>query len=393
MAKVTFWQNHNYKSGEQVFKNKQAKNSNLNGIDSLKTDTSTYIVIFNENYNTGDYIKYGPSSNVPDLNKVERAGDPKKDWKAQVNSFVMYNDEPSWWNDSGRPPVDIPVPDNAVFFAEDKNYSGDNQSYSGPVDKSDTNQLNYNTNDQYFIGKSITSLKTGKAAWLTIHNDTNFTGEHLNIQNNTAIPDLNDFDHDGWGDWSNQIASFSIYGSQPTSWSMGFDNDAFFDSYPDGETQTNGTLLYKSQDALYRIYKPTISYPDTTTIRISAQVDNVQSMATDDHAYLTMDFNSDGALIATTYSFDGGSDYQIPDQVVKAVDASAEILGALGALESLGISEAVAQEFVGDFDTAVKIFNDVSAVIYKISNMDDGRYYLVNVVAHTINRACAAITL
>ena len=68
-----------------------------------------------------------------------------------------------------------------------------------------------------------------------------------------------------------------------------------------------------------------------------------------------------------------------------------KVLGALGALESAGISEAAANEFVEDFDTMVKIFNKISNLLYSMSEKDDGRYYMVAVVSHVVNRALRAV--
>ena len=166
----------------------------------------------------------------------------------------------------------------------------------------------------------------------------------------------------------------------------------FPNNYNDTPAFNDAAFGYQTQDAEYRIYEPQISYPDENSMLVSTEIDHIINMSSDDTVTLSLSFSMDGTVSITNYSWDAGSAFQISNGVVKAVDLGAEALGAIGALETAGISEAAAQEFVETFDTCVKIFNDISKIVNKFSENDGGRFYLIPVISHVINRICYSVT-
>ncbi|MEZ5015621.1 MAG: hypothetical protein R2800_01095 [Flavipsychrobacter sp.] len=392
MCHVTFYKNNDYDGDSDYYADPQGKESGvMNGIDSMKTGSDTWVVVYNSKYYEGDWMKVGPSTSLSDLNNTSRSGGG--DWKNQIQSFVMYDSKPSFWDtSSGTPTLDL----NGckVYFTENTNLKGDNKTYSGSTSVDSLLSVGYTTDLTKSMYNSINSLKTGTGAWLAIYDETNYGGNYKRIYPNTTYKDLNSVSRGTDGDWKNQIQSFELYNQLPSNWSLSFDQDTFKGLF-DGEYTDNkisgDAFAYQTQDAEYRIYAPTISYPSIDTMVVSLSIDHIIGMSTDDHVTLDLTFNSDGLISITNYTWDAGSNYQIPDGVVKAVDISAEILGAVGALESCGISEAAANEFIEVFDTACKVFNDISNLMAKWSENDGGRFYLIPVVAHVINRACYSV--
>jgi hypothetical protein len=88
----------------------------------------------------------------------------------------------------------------------------------------------------------------------------------------------------------------------------------------------------------------------------------------------------------------GNDGYTIPKIVMEVVDTSAEILGAVGALETLGISKEAANGAVAAFDGFCKLFNTLSPWLVGRSD-DGGRFYTLAVVCHAVNRACSSVSV
>ena len=393
MTKVTFYNNHDKGGLATPFSDPQAKNSSVNGTNCIVTESSTWLVVYSESDYKGDYMKVGPNTEVPQLSKVDRASGG--DWKNNSNSFIMYGVQPSWWNNSGTPPRDIPVPSNGVLFTDDDHFSGDNRTYTGPLSYSDLNDHHYTTNSGKDLKNNITSLKTGTNAWLQIWDETDYTGNFAHIYPNTTYVDLNDLKRGSSGDWNDQIQSFNLYTSLPAAWNLGFDTNSFIQSFPNYTVSSDmdGTYYeYQSQDCPYHIHLLGTTYPTDSQMQLSFKI-CYDTMGHNDQVFLDIFFDGDGSYNSLQYSYEQGGAIQIPSTLIKAVDVSAEILGAVGALESAGISEAAAQEFVETFDNICKAFNKISNVIYKLSEANDGRFYLVPVVCHVVNRAINAVTI
>jgi hypothetical protein len=172
--------------------------------------------------------------------------------------------------------------------------------------------------------------------------------------------------------------------------SVKFSKSTFKSLFPGAKTDKNDTgLEYKVEDSKYRVYYPKVTADNVLYVKL----DHIRADATDDHVDLYVEFNSNGSIKQITYSWEKGNDgYQISDKVIKAVDITFEVAGALGALETAGISEELALDAKEAFDFCAKAFNDISAVVVKW-NDDGGRMYFVAVVCHTINRLCSSISV
>lgn len=170
--------------------------------------------------------------------------------------------------------------------------------------------------------------------------------------------------------------------------SLKFDLNTFKGLYPNSKSY-NDYLEYKVEDSQYRVHYPTLKSDNVWSIKL----DHIRGDATDDHVDLDIEFNTDGSIKQIKYSWEKGNEgYQISDKVIKAVDITIEVAGAIGALETFGISEELALDAKEAFDFCAKAFNDISAVVVKWSD-DGGRMYFVAVVCHTINRMCSSISV
>lgn len=388
---VIFYKNSDRGGSSTTYSYTQGKESGvMNSIDCLETSSNTWLVVYSDKYYGGDWMKVGPNIYQSDLKKISRGSDDN--WKNQIQSFVMYDHEPAFWGtSSGTPTLDLPG--CKAFFSENTDFEGDNVTYDGPVNVSPLPA--YTTDYNKALDNSINSLKTGTQAWLAIYDAQNYTGNYCRIQPNTAYSDLNDLARGDGGDWKNQMQSFELFDTNPTSWHLSFNLDTFheqfLDNFPDSTATGGSAIGYQTQDAQYRIYDPQVSFPDANSMVISLSIDHIIGLSTDDHATLTITVDGDGGIDNVNYTWDAGSTYQIPDSVVKAVDEGVEVAGAIGALETCGISEEAAQEFVEVFDTACQVFNDIANLMTKWMENDGGRFYMVPVVSHTINRAFNAV--
>ncbi|TDB64065.1 hypothetical protein [Arundinibacter roseus] len=175
--------------------------------------------------------------------------------------------------------------------------------------------------------------------------------------------------------------------------SVTFNQQNFTSLFPGAVSAKNGTAIeYTVEDSTYRIYNPSITSNSSSATTFDLQLDHVRGGATDDHVQLTVTFNGSAVVQSVAYTWTPGNDgYQIPKGVIEAVDITAEVLGAVGALETAGISEAAAQEIVETFDTCCKIFNELSTHIVKWTD-NGGRFYFLPVVCHTFNRLCVSVS-
>ncbi|MFN8344057.1 MAG: hypothetical protein U0X91_03600 [Spirosomataceae bacterium] len=123
-------------------------------ISSLKTGPNAWMIIFDHPQMKGDFKKIVPNSgpsttesmDYSNLNNIERDdSDGKKDgdWNDQINSFVIYNYEPEFWNTPYNSPyIDgktlyslFPYPTNSesdsniTYMVEDSTYSVDYPEY------------------------------------------------------------------------------------------------------------------------------------------------------------------------------------------------------------------------------------------------------------------------
>lgn len=394
MASVTFWNNHNYKGESDYFSSPQRRTyTTSEAWDSLKTGSNTWLVVWDQSDFTGYYLKFGSSSSNSDLNKTDRGSG---DWKNQIKSFVMYDSKPSWWDDGGSPPqYDLNLGSTQIMLCSDQNYCADTAIFSAESDKSDLNSVPYPTDSGRDLKDNISSLGTGSSAYLEIWNDTSYSGDYMRLKPNTKIADLNNTYRLPSGDWNNQMQSFKLHGSKPdATWNLGFDFKKFFQFFPNGSEwqDTSGFYwAYLTQDCPYDIRITGQSFT-SDTMTLSFRID-YELMGHNDKVNLDLVVNTDGSLNQITYEYEQGGAVQIPSSVIKAVDVSAEVLGAVGALETAGISEEAANSFIEAFDTFCNVFNKVSNGLYKLSESNDGRFYLAGVGTHLLARALSSITV
>ncbi|MDR3463153.1 MAG: hypothetical protein P4L76_12645 [Beijerinckiaceae bacterium] len=181
--------------------------------------------------------------------------------------------------------------------------------------------------------------------------------------------------------------------------SLSFDERHFVALYPSGVEAKNGTAIeFKSQDANYRVYipgrpgSPSIIEQSSGGLTIALQQDHIIGLATDDHSTTKLTFKQDGSpsQIDISGGIDHGTPYEIPGVVTTVLDLTVEALGAIGALESAGISEAVAQEVVADITAAAEAFNVLSNFIFRFAD-DGGTLNFPAVIAHNINKTCTSV--
>lgn len=172
--------------------------------------------------------------------------------------------------------------------------------------------------------------------------------------------------------------------------SVKFSKSTFKNLFPGATSAKNDTALeYKVEDSKYRIYYPVVSDDNVLYVKL----DHIRTDATDDHVNLYAAFDSKGNLSKIKYNWEKGNDgYQIPDQVIKAVDITFDVLGLVGAFETAGISEEIAEGAKEAFDVCAEAFNDISSIVVKWSD-NGGRLYFVAVVCHTLNRLCSSISV
>lgn len=395
MAKLQFWNNNNYGGLDDVFNAPQRRTySASQAWDSYKTDDNTWAVVYDGSNCTGNYMKIGGSkaSSNSDLNHVKRGSNG--DWKNQIKSFMMFSSEPSWWN--GTPQTGMSNLDpNQSMVCNSPSFYDDTKVFNGAESHSDMSDLKWSTNTNNTMDDSIESIATGSSVWMEVWNDENYTGDWLKIGPGTHYSELGSMQRpSGLGDWKNQIESMRIFTTKPACWDFNFDLQGFyllFPGYVPYSDTSGGYITYMTQDCSYDVRR-TSEACDDSTYTVSFRVDYCITAGKNDKLLLNITVNADGSLNKVTYSYtqsDGA--VQIPDSVIKAVDKTAELLGAVGALETAGISEEAAEDFMAAFDTFCKVFNEVTKVLYKASQLNDGRFYMLAVGLHTLCRGFASI--
>lgn len=394
MATVTFWNKNDFEGISSTFNGAQRRAYNTSQAwDSLKTGTGTWLVVWDNSNYTGNYMKIGPSnSTFDDLNHAGRGNDG--DWKNQIKSLMIYANQPSWWNYSTTPPNnDLNLQPNDAVFCSGTNFNNDTVVFTANASEDDLNQVKFPTNTSNDMKNDIQSLATGSSAWLEVWNETDYTGSTLRVYPKTTYTDLNSVARQPEGDWKNQIQSFKLYNALPASWNLGFDQDTFFGAFPGAVKMQDSSgqyYHYNTQDCGYDIRLTGLSY-DTSTMTVSFRID-YDLTGHNDKVMLDLVVNTDGTFNSVSYEYDQGGAVQIPKSVIKAVDVSAEVLGAVGALETAGISEEAANSFIEAFDTFCDVFNKISNVLYKLSEANDGRFYMVAVCTQVLCRAFSAVT-
>jgi hypothetical protein len=420
--------NHNDRGGlSDTFSNTQGQDNIVGNTDSLETSSDIWVIVFNGTNYTGDSMQVSNSTYLSDLNHVHRydsSGVKQGDWKEQIQSFVLYKSKPAYW---GRNPTNdelfAPASGHAVF-TEDTNFLGDNRTFSAPYNALVLGSIGYTTSGTEMYrttGGTINSLRTGAGAWLIVFDDKSGGGCALKVNPSTKIKSLNakdryDLKGNKKGDWKNQIESFLLYSKEPEFWSTGYprpyiDFKTLFDLYP-GTTNSSSDnkITYVIEDATYNIDEPELAVQSTTQVindyyisedftvlpedgwtkyHISMSHDNTGGR--NDKAEFDLYFDNAGSLVSIQhFNWSSNGAYNISQQLITIVDDEAWLLGTIGALETLGISEEAADAFVQVFDFVTKVFNDISALVYKKTD-NGGSYYFLPVICHTINRIYSSV--
>jgi hypothetical protein len=440
------WNNDDRGGASDSFSNTQYQDNIVGNTDSLQIVANIWVIVFNETNFKGNMMQIDPGTGgnyLSDLNHVNRypssiiypsgssgnnvviSGSKQGDWKSQIQSFILYKTKPSWW---GKTPSsdDLFYPgDNNALFTENTNFLGDNRTFAAPYNAVNLGSVGYTTNSGQMYstvtGGNINSLRNGKNVWLTIYDDLDCNGCAKLISPDHNYSDLNNqnrYDLKGnlKGDWKNQIASFLLFPSKPAFWDTNYprpylDFVKLFATYP-GTTNSNtdDKIVYVIEDATYQIYEPEVKIQTTTQsldnyyinddftklpldgwTKYHVKLEHKNKAGRNDKAEMDLYFDNKGKLVSIQH-FQWSSDgaYQIPQQLITIVDDEAWVLGTAGAIETLGISEEAADTFIEIFDFVCKVFNDVTALVYKMTD-DGGRYYFLPVICHTINRICTTI--
>jgi len=164
--------------------------------------------------------------------------------------------------------------------------------------------------------------------------------------------------------------------------------------YPGAKVTKDGDAIeYEVEDSNYRIYDPSIKSKTSSTVTMEVKLDHIRGGATDDHVDLTVVYDTQAHLVSVSYEWEAGNDgYQIPETLITAVDIAFDVAGLVGAFETAGISEEVAEGTKEVFDVCCKAFNDISKVVVKWSD-NGGRMYFIPVVCHTIIRLSNSVSV
>ena len=420
--------NHNDRGGlSDTFKNTQGQDNITGNTDSLETASNTWVIVFNETNYYGDSMQVGPSTYLDDLNHTTRynsSGSDEGDWKNQIQSFVLYKTKPSYWGrNPTRDELFVPPSGHAVF-TENNNFLGDNRTFTAPYNALNLGSVGYTTSGTEMYrttGGTINSLRTGPNAWLIVFNEADCRGCALRVTPNTKHGDLNNITRynlqgEDEGDWKNQIESFLLYDKEPEFWSTGYprpyiDFTTLFNLYP-GTTNTSSDdkITYVIEDATYNIDEPEVAAQATTQVisdyyinddfsvlpedgwtKYHISMSHENTGGRNDKAEFDMFFDNSGKLVSIQhFEWSSNGAYNISEALITIVDDEAWLLGTIGALETLGISEEVADGFVQVFDFLTTAFNDISSLVYRKTD-NGGSYYFLPVICHTINRVYSTI--
>ncbi|MFN8397321.1 MAG: hypothetical protein U0176_22040 [Bacteroidia bacterium] len=392
MANVTFYDKNDYDGNSDAFTGAQRRSySTSKAWDSIDVGSNTWLVVYNGSDFTGDYLFV--SGDKHDLNHVSRSSGG--DWKNQIKSFIMYSSQPSWWN-SGVPQADdLNLAANQAMFTSSTNYMDDCSVYDAYASESNLYGTTYATDHGRPMIDTIQSIATGSSCWVEVWAEYNDYPPYLRIYPNSKLPDLNAVARYPSGDWKNRISGMKVYDTLPdATWNLKFDDKKFFSLFPDAAPSSDSSgpfYRYTTQDCTYDIRVTTVYSPKRDQFQVSFRID-YETSGHNDKVELDVIVDGNNVFQSVAYTYEQGGAVQIPKSVINAVDYGADIAGMLGLIETAGISEEAADSFIEAFDTACDVFNKVMNVLYKLSQANDGRFYLVAVTSHVICRALNSIT-
>lgn len=391
MSSVTFYNKDHYNGDSEIFNGTQRRSySSSQSWESLQVDSTTWLVLYSGSNFTGNYLKV--TSNIADLQDVPRGSD--HNWNNDIASFIMYSGKPSWW-DSGKPDSsDLMLGPNQAMFTSSNDFLNNCSILVAVSTMADLGHVMWRSDDDVQMNDSIDSIGTGSSCYLELWSDCDYKGDYLRIFPNYKYSKLSAIPRGSGSTWSNCISSIKLWNTKPDgTWNLRFDEGRFFGYFPNAQqsSDSSGTYYrYKTQGCDYDIRLTELNYKTDGSVEVSFRID-YDVTGTNDKVNLTVLVDSNNHFVSATYSYEAGGATQIPQSVIKAVDVTAEVLGMVGALETAGISEEAADSFIAAFDAACKIFNKVMDVAYKLSETDDGRYYIVGVCSHVVCKALNSI--
>lgn len=273
-----------------------------------------------------------------------------------------------------------------VTFYTNNDYGGDATDYSGPASKTGLPTGSFSGYD---------SLKTYDNSWLIIYDEDDYKGCTKKYYPNQSQSDLAKIDTEsGDNNWKNDVRSFKLYDHCPTSWNLGFDLSNFHNYYPNFTKSSKiagNCIEYYSQGAKFRIYDPSISYPDENKMVVSTQIDN-ENVGGDDHIYISLTVDSNKNVVSIEYSADYEDGKSIPKATVLTADLVIALVAVSVAVETEGASLEAGLNAIEDLNTVVKYYNDIIDYIQRFTDVDGGKFYLSSVGAHTAIRMLNSIT-
>ena len=417
------WNNNNAGGGTDPYWGAQGRNNIDANDDSLEVADNTWVIVFDGNNYTGNCLQISPGVYIDDLNNQSRqdgSGNKVGDWKNQIRSFIIYKQQPAFWNASSpwKKPTNtelLALHDGQMIVTEDTGYQGANSTLTAPYNCSDTAAIGYTTNSDHMTGAyAISSMETGPGAWLIIFDQLYEAGNFLKILPGTPYSNLNnvprtDLSGKTVGDWQDQIHSFLLYPDKPAFWDTSYprayvDFPTLYQLYPDSTNDVSDNKVeYTVSDSDYTIDCPDFTAQSTTgdssddlpatgwtKYHVNMEHDNnmfIQNDKVNFDAY----FDNNGKLVQIeNFEWTANGAEQVPDYVIKSVDLIAWYLGTTGALETMGISDEVADDFVNTFNFVCNVFNKIANLVYKATD-NGGGFYFLPVVCHTINRICATV--
>lgn len=422
-VQMVLWNDHDRKGKDSPYSGTQGQ-PNISDTNSLQVARNTWVIIFsNTNYDPSEKAKYlqidgNEVTSGEDGHYISNLNDIG--WQNDVKSFVLYSSQPSWWG--SRPTKDqiFQLKDGQALFTEDDNFLGDNATFNAPFNAVNLYYQSYVGGDRGPMNGTINSLKTGENTWLVIFDGADCGGNSAKMGPNypyggqLGSVGRYDVNNNRVGYWKNQICSFLLYNQVPGFWGTAYprpyiDFSALGQLYL-GSNTSGSTITYHVADSTYDIKQPAfIIQSATAALPNDYNNDNCTNFPTDGwtkyHVSLThentggkndaidfdMYFNNSGGLISIqNFVWSKGEAYNISSQFISIVDDEAWVLGTAGAIETLGISEEAADEFVDDFDLICNTFNKISGFVFNKTD-NGGQYYFIPVLCHTINRICTVI--
>lgn len=140
----------------------------------------------------------------------------------------------------------------------------------------------------------------------------------------------------------------------------------------DKKVNEGGAVEYKSNGSNYRTFKPTVSPTTDGGLLVSTKINHIRKLGGDDHALITMTFDSNGTLVEkTTLEIKMGDKSFNTDILVEAASKGGAKAGA-AAVVAAQISKQLAEQITKWGEKG-------------------GRLNLPTVVEHNINHIAASI--